>query len=225
MNKTTSTGRGGGGNSRTFVVEEGTFERVMEYEAGKIKELKEGEVKRKTVSLRGGATVPIGKENNKEISPIKTQLSVSSDEHSNKSLVSRFPRVPSLNGNFFSREKERPPSPTSTMLSRQSNALGSPTSEVVNSNPDNRHCPTCQCWRHTLDTQARPDSPYIISSSPPPSPFRAVFPGVLLYVPEENQNSQRPTSSSSSIYPYYRERPPSPEARKLDYRGGRVLQA
>jgi hypothetical protein len=136
--------------------------------------------------------------------------------------VSRFPRVPSLNTNIFSREKERPPSPTSTMLS---NPLSSPTSDVVGSNPDNRHCPTCQCWRHTTNTQASIDSAPGISSSPPPSPFRAVFPGVLLYVPEERQNNHRPTSASSSLYQYYRERPSTPEARKLDYRGAHVLQA
>jgi hypothetical protein len=49
------------------VVEEGTFERVMEFEAGKIKALKDSEVKRKTIGLRGGAVVPIGKEGKKEI--------------------------------------------------------------------------------------------------------------------------------------------------------------
>ena len=53
--QTTSTGRGGAANGRTFVVEEGTFERVMEYESGKILAMKSADTKRKTMSLRGGA--------------------------------------------------------------------------------------------------------------------------------------------------------------------------
>lgn len=58
--QTTSTGRGGSANARTFVVEEGTFERVMEFEAGKILAMKQSET-RKHMSLRGGSAVPDGK--------------------------------------------------------------------------------------------------------------------------------------------------------------------
>jgi hypothetical protein len=48
------------------VVEEGTFERVMAFEAGKILAMKDTDVKRKTISLRGGTAVPDGTAKKKE---------------------------------------------------------------------------------------------------------------------------------------------------------------
>jgi len=48
------------------VVEEGTFERVIEIESGKILAIKSADAKRKTVSLRGGAVMPDGNDKKKE---------------------------------------------------------------------------------------------------------------------------------------------------------------
>lgn len=43
-------------------MEDGTFERVLEYETGKIKAIKSIDPKRKTISLRGGTAVPVTKD-------------------------------------------------------------------------------------------------------------------------------------------------------------------
>lgn len=44
------------------MVEEGTFERVLEYETGQIKVMKSIEPKRRTIGLRGGSALPMAKE-------------------------------------------------------------------------------------------------------------------------------------------------------------------
>ncbi|KAG8761455.1 hypothetical protein FRC14_003868 [Serendipita sp. 396] len=218
-NKTTSTGRGGSSNYRTFVVEEGTFERVMDAEVAKIKGFKADE-KRKTISLRGGAVMP----QKKEKTPTRSESSGSveeADDISAKSIVSRFPGVPSFSGGFF-RDRERSSSPASSARSTVPSVPSSGNYSAPEAS-DGKHCPTCQCRRHTALTNislgpSTPVSP--TTSSPPPSPFRQVFPGVLLYAPEGQTRPApiyyEPPSPSSSIFTYYRDahsdlRPPSPE--------------
>lgn len=188
-------------------MEEGTFERVMEHEAGRIRAIKSAET-RKTMSLRGGSVIPEAKK--KEISPTSTQISTqySDDTSSSKSIVNRFPRVPSFGNSFFSREQPSSPVPLADSPIHESRR---PSLGVVTNSPQvpttaARHCPTCQCWRHTVSTQASadynsPNSPVGgLGPSPPPSPFKAVFPGVLLYVPEEPHANGPPSPTASSIY-------------------------
>jgi hypothetical protein len=162
-------------------------------------------------------------------SPTSTRASsqFSDDQSSSKSVVSRFPRVPSFNSNFFSRE--RPPSPSSVSPTQSSGGSAvapnagplAPNSTTLAPSGTQastyRHCSTCQCWRHTTSTQLSLDiPPSPVATSPPPSLFKTVSPGVLLYVPEEpHANGPPPSPTGSSVYSYYRESqvlPPSPEA-------------
>lgn len=152
------------------------------------------------------------------VAPTATQTSTqfSDDTSSSKSIVPRFPRVPSFNGTFFSRD--RPSSPAFTADSPLQESRRPSLGVVTNSPqaPVGRHCPTCQCWRHTSSTQNSYDYPSPSTPahvSPPPSPFKAVFPGVLLYVPEDQHSSARPPSpTASSIYSgYFRDTPSSPD--------------
>lgn len=72
-----------------------------------------------------------------------------------------------------------------------------------------------------MSTQVSVDAQLSPPPTQPPSPFRSVFPGVMLYVPPEEQRPQpEPPSptSASSVYSYYREvhsefRTPTPEYR------------
>ena len=135
----------------------------------------------------------------------------SGDEFSAKNFVGRFPMVPSLTGSLFSRDRGRPATPASIVPSSNGSI---PSNSSIGSSPQaERHCSTCQCWRHTMSTQVSVE----VTTSQPPSPFRAVFPGVMLYVPKEqtnhpdvpNEQTSRPEpprpTSTSSVYTYYRE--------------------
>lgn len=70
---------------------------------------------------------------------------------------------------------------------------------------------------------ALPNTPAGAVASPPPSPFKAVFPGVLLYVPEDpHAGGNPPSPTASSIYSgYFRDSPKSPD-RELNPRASRV---
>ena len=158
--------------------------------------------------------------------PTSTQTStqLSDDGSSSKSVVSRFPR-PSFNSNFFSREQPSSPSsvapsqssggsavaPNAGLLALNSTALVPNGSQASTS----RHCQTCQCWRHTTSTQSLDFPPSPVAVSPPPSLFKTVSPGVLLYSPQDpHANGPPPSPTASSVYSYYRESqvlPPSPE--------------
>jgi hypothetical protein len=159
--------------------------------------------------------------------PTSTQISsqFSDDGSSSKSVSSRFPRVPSFNSNFFSREPLPSPPVAPSQTSRGSTvapnasplAPNNTTSSSSSQASTSQHCPTCQCWRHTTSTQLSLDfPPSPVAVSPPLSPFKAVFPGVLLYVPEDpHTNGPPPSPTASSVYSYYRDSqvlPPSPEA-------------
>jgi len=128
----------------------------------------------------------------------------SDDRSSTRSVVSRFPRVPSFNSGIFSRG--RPVSPVLHIGSAGSESI--PSTNGNRSTSNEKHCSTCQCWRQTTSTQANLDIPPPTPSTPTsPSSFRSVFPGVLLYVPEANEiHASRPSSSPSmSSLPYYRD--------------------
>ena len=127
----------------------------------------------------------------------------SDDRSSTRSVVSRFPRVPSFNSGIFSRG--RPVSPVSHIGSAGSESI--PSTNGNHSTLNEKHCSTCQCWRQTTSTQANLDVPPPTPSTPTSPSFRSVFPGVLLYVPEANEtHASGPRSSlSTSNLPYYRD--------------------
>jgi hypothetical protein len=182
----------------------------------------------------------------------QTSTRISSDDNSStRSIIARLPRVPSFNSSLFFRERDRATSPVSSPVLDIS-SFSPPVPPIplgaeyaFSEGFTGKHCPTCQCRRHTTSTQSiessqspqstrarsgidsqgvranqasltldlpRQSTTRTSAMSPPPSPFRAVFPGVLLYVPDEDERIgvRPPSSPTSSVYGgYYNESEPS----------------
>lgn len=191
------------------MVEDGVFEQVMAHEITKIQAMKDVEGRRKTVSLRGGAVMPTKHEKDDKAHTSTQSSGGEYDDHSStKSIATRFPRLPSFNASLFSRG--RPTSPISHAGSGGSELLSPPVADEHESQ-NGKHCATCQCWGHTNSTQPSLDLPPPTPTTPSSPSFRSVFPGVLVYVPEE-ERVDGPAMSSTTSLPYYRDRlTPSPE--------------